>query len=133
MGNSTSFDMSNLQKCYPNFGLSHSLVELEVMDKYIHYLPIHLQEQYADTIVRENCSDEKWLKEQFQEINPEQFQKLNATAVGNMAYFALHAPTSELIQFNLDYLEKYCNWRKKLDLSSNNNNEPYVKTQPEEK
>jgi len=124
-----SFDVSKLQICYPNFELSHSLAELEIMDNYIHYLPIHIQANYADSVTKEKCFNVKWAEDQFREIIQDikmfddvekiKFQKLNTTAVGNVAYFALHAPTSKLGQVFIRYLNHYCSWRTNLDIPSN--------------
>lgn len=124
MGNTnetfTSFN-SSMSQCYPNYGLSHSLDELEIMDKYIHYLPVHLQEKYADSVTRKNCSNEKWLEDQFKDLIPQDFNKLNATSVGNLAYISIHAPTQELRNKVGHYLQEYCNWRETLDKPSRTN------------
>ena len=121
MGNSFTseqFNFSNIKSslCYPTTGLNHSLEELEIMNKYIHYLPVHIQEKYADKVVIENSQNVKWLKEQFSDLNQHSFVNLNTTAVGNMAYLSLHAPIEELRIYIGDYLQQYCVKRQSLDV-----------------
>ena len=79
------------------FGLSHTLSELEEMDKNIYSLIKEEQAEYADAVCKENAQNIFFLEDQLAPMSKEKIiqavhlKKLNSTSVGNIAYLALYA------------------------------------------
>jgi hypothetical protein len=103
----------------PNYGLNHSFSELDRVGRHIHTLPVEEQAQYADQWCQQKATDLAFASEQISTSEQEgpRYEMWNTTAVGNVAYLALHAPTEELKSKYRNLLEGYCQWKADNDVS----------------
>jgi|SRR6185437_4576428 len=82
--------ISTQKKNRLHWGLNHSLIHLHKMRRVIVDMPIKEQAKYADSVLRNNVKNKKWLENQLKDSNPE-YNKWNTTSVGNTAYICLYA------------------------------------------
>jgi hypothetical protein len=101
----------------PNCGLNHSFADLDRVKGYIHTLPAEQQAQYADQWCRMKATDLTFATQQAETPDGPQYEMWNTTAVGNMAYMSLHAPTPELRSKYCNLLEGYCQWRSDNEIT----------------
>lgn len=83
-------------------GLNFSREELNLMQREIYRLPIAEQAKYADEICKSSINDESMMIGFLMQLKSKRIQinKLNATAIGNIAYMALYAPP---LEFRVDF------------------------------
>lgn len=94
---------------YPNYGLSHSAKHLRnVLDK-IGFFTIEKQAEYGDAICRAMVANHERTVEDFDvsAISKNSLDKLNATAIGNLAYIAMNSSSEQEVRNALKILEAF--------------------------
>ena len=106
--------MSQNPADYPNFGLSHSLKELEDVRLQVWTLPIEEQAKYADGVCRANVNNIDFHERQLNDVRSvtPNYPMWNTTSVGNVAFLALNAPTESYRQKYQEMLEGYIEWNR---------------------
>ncbi len=96
-------------------GLRHSVKHLCEVEKTIGLMDIVQQAEYADVVTYNNANNIYFLNDvvkQAQNVTPDDYPKINATGIGNMAYLALYAPIPHVRQVAIQFLNKYKQWVK---------------------
>ncbi len=94
---------------YPNYGLNHSAKHLRgVLDK-IAFFTIEKQAEYADAICRAMTANHERTVEDFDAsfISKNSLDKLNATAIGNLAYVAMNSSSELEVRNAIKILEAF--------------------------
>jgi hypothetical protein len=108
--------MSQNPADYPNYGLSHSIEELQRKQNSILDLPLEEQAQYADAICRNFASDIVFHQQQLNGFGENNFHMWNTTSIGNIAYMSLHAPEPYKQQYKKIF-EEYKQWKSQSSVS----------------
>lgn len=91
-------------------GLKHPLNHLQSIRSEIAFYPLERQAMYADLKHIRLANDPEFLRCRFSQFNPndkKEFRNINATAIGNLAYVALHCRIIEIKEKCLKFLENY--------------------------
>lgn len=99
---------------YDEAGLRFDIHYLNSIGGVVCMLPLEFMAEYADLICVNMVDTEMEILEQdtIEHIRdfPEGFESMNATAIGNMAYFIIHTKNESAKTMALDYLKRYLNW-----------------------
>jgi hypothetical protein len=100
---------------YDSNGVKYSVRKLESITDIIPYFSLEEQAEYADIICVKNAKNKNFLNHQFRFALPEEqglfgLDRMNTTAVGNMAFLALHAPDEKIRERCKRVLENYRNF-----------------------
>lgn len=101
-----------MEKHYQYLGLAFPLSVLTKANDTIVSLDIDAQSVYADVVTRKMCQSAEWCREQYNGMVSCDFGFLpapQATAIGNLAYMALHAADSRqgLLVMHEQIMKKY--------------------------
>ncbi|MCI0445547.1 hypothetical protein L0152_20325 [bacterium] len=92
---------------FDSTGLKYSMRELCEAREEIPFWPIDQQAKYADKVCVRTVKDKDFLIEQFKDLDVDDhgaFQRYNTTAVGNMAYIALHSDSDTICRMATEWL-----------------------------
>ncbi len=106
-----SFKLEKPNKVPNNYGLYFDIEYLQNIDKSVVMLPLELMAEYRDVLTEQKILNDKFTQginvEELEEFSLEKdYNNINATTIGNLAYTILNSSNKELVEYSTNILNQ---------------------------